>query len=414
MRAGQRFQGDTGRSDVRKLPVSLQISAAVHAVAVTWLVSGIPEEPPLPVKAPTIEVYDRPREVEIVPVDVTFLDPAATAAIPEAPPEMIAMAPEAARPERAPEAVSAGTASIATGTPATGTGTTGTGERTPGTTPGKRNPLMDMRKGAPVRLTVGVPTGRWDGRDRAPETFGPDIDSGKLHNDGGGTFRSDEGPFTAKVDRDGGVKLKDKKNFNWHFTLPRPKQIGEGLAAWYHDPNKPVGTLPPEKITKAPVLNNGEATGQYDKKPDHGDAPIPIVGGGFDVTDALMRRNGQDPYASKKLQYLDSTRDQRVQIGNRYRQKQLEQAAVIMKGNLDRVWSLHTPAERREALFELWDECAETGTDELVAAGREARTMVVGVIRTRIPAGSAEAFTPAELVVLNKKRQSKATFAPYD
>ena len=259
-----------------------------------------------------------------------------------------------------------------------------------------------------------MPTGRWDGRDHAPETYGPDIDSGKLRPDGGGTFRSDEGPFTAKVARDGSVNLKDKKNFNWHFSLPKPKDLGRGLASWYEDPNKPVGQLPPDKITRAPVLNNGEATGQYDRKPDHGEATVPIVGGGFDVTDALMRRHGQDPYASKKLAYLDSTRDQRVQIGNRYRQKQLDQSVVIMKGNLDRVWSLHTPAERREALFELWDECAETGPDALVAAGRDARTLVIGVIRARIPFGSADAFSADEIAALNRKKQSKAVFAPYD
>jgi len=127
-----------------------------------------------------------------------------------------------------------------------------------------------------------------------------------------------------------------------------------------------------------------------------------------------MRRHGQDPYASRKLAYLDSTRDHRVQIGQRHRQQQLEQAAVIMKANLDRVWSLPTPAARREALFELWDECAETGSDELVTAGREARKLVIGVLRARIPAGTADAYSPGELAALNRKKQSKATFAPYD
>ncbi|MBA3456219.1 MAG: hypothetical protein H0T42_24175 [Deltaproteobacteria bacterium] len=390
---------------MRKLPASLQISAAVHAFIVTWLVSDRPPEEPPPPPAPTIELLAK--EPEIVPVDVTFLDPPTTAAIPEARPERtrdVAGAEEAA--------ISAGAAST-TGSIDTA-GTPGTGEPTPGTTPGKKNPLLDMRKGAPVRLTVGVPTGRWDGRDKAPETYGPDIDTGQLSPDGGGTYRSDEGPFTAKVNRDGSVNLKDKKNFNIRFALPRPRQVGRAVGDWYQDPNKPVGMLPPDKITKAPVINNDEANGQYDRKPDHGDATVPIVSGGFDVTDALMRRNGQDPYASKKLQYLDSTRDQRVQIGQRHRAKQLEQAVVIMKGNLDRVWSLPTPQARRQALFELWDECAETGPAELVAAGRDARKLVVGVIRARIPAGSADAFSAEDLVALNQRKQSKAKFAPYD
>jgi len=396
----------------------------VHALVITWAISQVPDKRPPRPPAPRVELIDVAREeVDVVPVEVTFLDPAATAALPETAPAAIAMDPDAPDPRDRPDArerparIDASrpdTVAVATGT---GTGTTGAPgtEPTPGAPPGTRNPLLDMRKGAPVRLTVGVPTGRWDGRDHAPETFGPDIDSGKLRPDGGGTYRSDEGPFTAKVARDGSVTLKDKKNFNIRFALPGPKTFGRMVADWYTDPNKPVGTLAPEKITRAPVLSSEEATGHQDRKPDHGEvSTIAILSGGFDITDALMRRHGQDPYASRKLAYLDSTRDHRVQIGQRHRQQQLEQAAVIMKANLDRVWSLPTPAARREALFELWDECAETGSDELVTAGREARKLVIGVLRARIPAGTADAYSPGELAALNRKKQSKATFAPYD
>ncbi len=394
---------------------------AVHAVVVTWVVSRIPDERKLPPKAPTIELIERaPEPADLVPVNVTFLDPPTTAAIEEVPPEQIAMAP---RPDptgdREPPAIAAIDPSrrapaIETGAGTAGTPGTGT-EPSTGATPGKKNPLMDMRKGAPMRLTVGVPTGRWDGRESAPDSFGPDIDSGRLDPDGGGTYRSDEGPFTAKVGKDGSVKLEDKRNVRIKFALPSPKGFGRMVADWYQDPNKPVGMLPPEKIVKPPVLNNGEHSGHVDRKPDHGDvATIPIVSGGFDITDALMRNKGIDPYASKKLEYLDSTRDQRVQIGNRHRQKQLAQAAVIMKSNLDRVWSLPTPLARREALFELWDECAETGSEELVAAGREARTLVIGVLRSRLPAASADAFTAAEIAAFNRRKQSKAAFAPYE
>jgi len=408
---------------VRKLPLSLQISAAVHAVVITWAVSSVTAEKPEPPRPPSIELVDKaPDTVDYVPVDVTFLDPPATAAIEEATPEQIAMAPEEPRPDPkgdtalpAIAAVDPSRTAPAIETGAGTTGATGSGaEPSTGTTPGKKNPLMDMRKGAPMRLTVGVPTGRWDGRESAPDTYGPDIDSGRLDNNGGGTYRSDEGPFTAKVAKDGSVKLKDKKNFSIKFALPGPKQLGRMIGDWYQDPNKPVGMLPPEKIVKDPVLNNGEHSGHIDRKADHGDAPVAILTGGFDITDALMRNKGIDPYASRKLEYLDSTRDQRVQIGNRHRQKQLAQAAIIMKSNLDRVWSLPTPAARREALFELWDECAETGSEELVAAGREARTMVIGVIRARVPAGSADAFTAVELAAFNRKKQSKATFTPYE
>ena len=42
-----------------------------------------------------------------------------------------------------------------------------------------------------------------------------------------------------------------------------------------------------------------------------------------------------------------------------------------------------------------------------------ARGYLVGFIRTRLPDGSAGAFTSDELARLNAHKQSQATFAPY-
>jgi hypothetical protein len=410
---------------VRKLPVAVAISGALHAVAVAYVLAYTPAEETraIPPRA-VIELIDvqatepEPAVDETPPLDVALLDEAAIAAIPEAPAYAMHEEPPASGDQRVaiedrrepPDrvAISTGTG-ISIREPGTGTGSA----TEPGTGTGSgHSPMFDMRKGKPVRLVVGVPTGRWDGREHAPETYGPNIDSGQLGNDGGGTYRSDQGPFTAKVDRDGSVDLKDKRNLNIHLSLPSPKKMGRAVASWYTDPNKPTGTIGPNESGN-PRVNIAESSGE-DRKPDHG-GTVPIVGGGFDVTDAFMRRHGQDPYASKKLKFLDSTRDERVQIGQRYRQQQLAQANQIMQNNLDRMWSaVIDPMARREALFELWDECAETGTEDLVTAGRSARKLVVGFIRARVPAGSAEAYTAGELVAYNRKKQSKATFAPYD
>jgi hypothetical protein len=141
---------------------------------------------------------------------------------------------------------------------------------------------------------------------------------------------------------------------------------------------------------------------------------IPISGE-FDITDAMMRSQGIDPYASYKLKVLDETRDERVAIGKRYRTQQLAQSGQLMQKNLERLWS-STPdlAARKRGLFELWDECAESGTEELVVAGAAARAHVVGFIRSKLPAGSTEAFTHTELAHFNKQRKSHAPFAPYE
>jgi hypothetical protein len=112
---------------------------------------------------------------------------------------------------------------------------------------------------------------------------------------------------------------------------------------------------------------------------------------------------------------LDETRDERVAIGNRYRKQQLAQSKQLVQRNLDRLWaSTSDLAARKQGLFELWDDCAETGSEELVAGGTAARTHVIGFIRSKLPAGSTDAFTQTELVHFNKQRKSRATFAPYE
>jgi len=131
----------------------------------------------------------------------------------------------------------------------------------------------------------------------------------------------------------------------------------------------------------------------------------------FDATDAIMRVYGIDPYAAEKLRLLDRTRDQRALIAKRYRHDQLSRAAELMQKNIDRMWlATRDTAARKQALFELWDDCAETGDDDLVAGARAARELVLGVIRSRLT--GADAYTPDELARLNAKRSSRDVFAP--
>jgi hypothetical protein len=141
---------------------------------------------------------------------------------------------------------------------------------------------------------------------------------------------------------------------------------------------------------------------------------FPAIAGRFDVTDALMRRQGIDPYASYKMKVLDATRDERVEIGSRYRTQQLARSRELMQNNLTALWARPLDAAaRKEALFELWDDCAETGSEELVIAGRAARSQLVGFLRSKLPPGSADAFTADEVARLNARRKSRESFAPY-
>ncbi|HEX7700239.1 MAG TPA: hypothetical protein VF403_05950 [Kofleriaceae bacterium] len=132
----------------------------------------------------------------------------------------------------------------------------------------------------------------------------------------------------------------------------------------------------------------------------------------YDPTEILMNRHNMDPYASNKLRFLDGTREERYQIGKKYKEEQLGHSAEIAQKNLGYLWARTSDTnERKEALFEMWDECAETGNDKLVAGGTAARTMIVGFIRAHMT-GTAT-YTGAELTAFNAKKKSSAVFDPY-
>jgi hypothetical protein len=275
------------------------------------------------------------------------------------------------------------------------------------------NPLWSMRRGP--RVDLSRPWTTRDALDNVPAGTTPQVDvpeTGRLQPSGRGTYRSNEGVFTGDVAADGSVKLTNARNLritSWpdpRKLVKLPKAIGNGVASWYDKDDKTPADPDREAVNlKRP---NGN-----DTRPDHG-GTVPILGGGFDVTDAIMRRHKVDPYASRKLAYLDKTRDERVQIGSRYRKEQLAKSTELMQKNLGALWVATTDlGARKQTLFELWDECAEAGEASVVDGGKTARMIVLGWINAKLPAGSAQAYTTSELATFNRKRQSKAAFEPY-
>lgn len=135
--------------------------------------------------------------------------------------------------------------------------------------------------------------------------------------------------------------------------------------------------------------------------------------GALDYQDKLMLELGIDPYARAKLAYLDRTRAQRVAVGERYRADRLERSVLYARQNVDRLWATTSDlGARKQGMFELWDDCLETGTKDETTAGASARAYILAIIRARL--SGPNAYTPAELLELNAKRQSAEPFAPYD
>ncbi|CAN5727928.1 hypothetical protein BH11MYX2_BH11MYX2_07300 [soil metagenome] len=397
--------------------VPAAVSTVVHVVVAVALVTHTPTPPPPGVAAPVGSLVPPPVEAE--PLEVEFIsDVPAIAAIDPASisTPSVASISTATRSRAETAATGAEDATPLTPTPTL----TGQGTDSP------RNRYMDMRRN---EVDLHLPGHTFDDREWVPK--GTDaqqpIDSGRLRGAGNGTYQSHEGQVVATVDADGNVKLGNKKNFHAHVALPSAHEVGDVLQAWYYDDNKPVGTLAPAHPPEDLQMGNGEVV----SVPAHGvaivpptaqsnagrisdDGTVPMIGGGFDITDAFMRKHGQDPYASAKLTYLDSTRDERVEIGMKHRSEQLSHVAQLVQKNLAVAWSIRDAAERKRALFEMWDECVETGSEEMIGASMQARHLVIGFIRGRLPAGSAGAFTRSELAAFNREKQSTATFSPYE
>ncbi|MDQ3340933.1 MAG: hypothetical protein M4D80_37730 [Myxococcota bacterium] len=390
-----------------KLPLSVTVSAAVHVVLVAFAGTQdmeIDHEVPPPPSLTTIELVDTSSTPAI---ELTTAAPAPAATLPSTP---------AAEPSRG--------VAISTSRPS---GTSGVEPGRPASVPdkptGERSRYFDMRRGERADLTL---PGTRDDLDNVPAGTTPEKppSSGKLAPNGG-EHKTDEGTYVAKVDKDGRVTMKDRPDFSIGWAVPTPKLIGRGIAEWYESDKGEDG-----KRGKRTLEN--EVSGTIDKPTmgcegvrDPACSPeravtvvIPVFRGGFNPTDWLMRRTVGDPYASKKREYLDATREERAQIRANHRSEQLEQTVMIIRKNLDRAWASTTDmAARKKLLFELWDEIVERPTDEesaLAEASKTARAQVIAFIRARLPQRGQDAYREDELLALNSVRQSKQRFSPYD
>jgi hypothetical protein len=399
----QRFVAAVGRMAVRKLPVGIGISVAVHVTAVAWLATAESARV-LPAPHPALVQVEivAPAEREAEPMVIALLD------------EPVPTKPEIARPlpvapvTRTPAPRAEAAAAIRAGAVTRDAEVVAPGAEPPAGSgsAGPRSPLLSMR-GPSIRK--GLSQAWVDGMVARSKPLEPEVKaSGELVPSGGGRHRSDQGTFRVDVDRDGSARITDARNLQVRIAVPRLRDIGNALSQWAEDP------YGDKAAAQRQQLGEYKSASDDPKVSSSNTVPIPLLAGKFDVTDAWMRSRGQDPYASKKLRVLDATRDERVQIGASYRREQLVHATQLVKVAADRVWGsgLDVAAKKR-ALFELWDDCAEAGTPELVEAGQRARAFLVGFVNAKLPAGSESAFSRAELEQLNAHRRSRIVFAPY-
>lgn len=149
------------------------------------------------------------------------------------------------------------------------------------------------------------------------------------------------------------------------------------------------------------------------------------------LPELVRKAQGRELWAHDKAKLARRTFDLRLGIAVAYAEKQIDRRLATLYRDLLEIWgqSAKAPVARRRTIFERWDECDEkmrvklpgfehatdTRIDALRAsAGEKARDKITSFIRKQLPKGSEHAYGDEELAELNRRRHSKARFAPYD
>lgn len=387
-----------------RLPASAAISLGAHALVGACLVVRMVacEQEPLPgAPAPPAasRSEDAPLEVELYPEAAAPASPASPAA-PSVGAQIAraAVVPSPRAATRAPTRDAVAVAVLPTAPIA------------------PRGTLLAMRDGADLRIhEIGEPPPRGapppgpvvTGVDPAPTRPAAPLDAPESPDAGALDPTETHEAFSLEVASDGTAHLHDAGNLRFFPNPPRKKDVQSALAHW-----------------RDLLDRDSNGTPDVCANPTREDAPRPLehpvhdIGvtiAKFDINDWLLRRHGTDPYASAKLHQLDATREGRAEVGARYAHAALSHAGELVQQQMDTLWAtVADPTERRHELFALWDECSETGPEDVVEGTQHARARILKFIRARLPPTQPGAYTAAELSALNQKKQSRDVFAPYE
>lgn len=148
------------------------------------------------------------------------------------------------------------------------------------------------------------------------------------------------------------------------------------------------------------------------------------------LAEGLRAASGQELYVKEKRALMEWTYELRVQMAIEFAEGHIQKRLKSLYRELVSRWHApgRTAEERREEIFDRWDDCDEAFAPELPAfvkdapasidetrreAGRTARGTIERFVRTHLPEGSADAFTADELRRFNARRRSRERFDPY-
>jgi hypothetical protein len=122
------------------------------------------------------------------------------------------------------------------------------------------------------------------------------------------------------------------------------------------------------------------------------------VSGSFDLIDEIMRMLGQDPYSLEKARFLSATLEFRIKLAIEARKADMKNALDHLPSRLDELWGdgRYTARERRRILYEIWYEVDRTPD------GERAARIIDDFIHRRLPCGSPDTYTAAELEAFSR------------
>ena len=232
-----------------------------------------------------------------------------------------------------------------------------------------------------------------------------------------GGFDYDDSRFKAVIARDGRVSFDDHKISGKLRVIP--------LLPLNHPPGSPTleSTLvdllrrrPVSRPVREPEVPPrphpaGPLTEADRRGMEEYYYAVPVVAaiGTFDLTDVYYRMLGEDPYRYEKARFLSSTYQMRIKLATESQIHDMRRALHDLPGRLEKLWAdtTHPPAARRLMICMLWSELYRD------ASGREATAVINHFVRTRLPLGSRDAYTPAEIESCNAGADHGAKFDPY-
>jgi hypothetical protein len=233
-----------------------------------------------------------------------------------------------------------------------------------------------------------------------------------------GGYEYEDTRFKAVVAPDGRVSFDDRRvSSKWQLIPVFPQN---------HPPGTPTleSTLrdllrrrksPPPPPAPPPIPERPPASGPLTERDRrrmeeyYKVVPVVAVTGTADLTDEYYRMLGEDPYRYEKARFLSSTFEMRLKMAAESQLHDLRRSLHELRSRLDRLWSdpSHPPTARRLIVCALFGELSRDET------GRVATEVINNFVRTRLPQGSADGYTAAELEACNAGAGGRERFDPY-